>query len=186
MTFNETMVRVRSSRTHFANACADLLGRGRPFRKTSVMLDSGRKEDKRAVNPAPAWRLSACRAYITIQMADPPLARPPSRSAQVGEALVPAATSFRASISPAAMARSKARSAAAPTELQPYHDTASGTNSHSPGAVAIGRNTPGVSLCSCAGAGYIDSRCRLIGLSEAFGSRRRGRLSLRLRRRFGN
>ena len=84
-----------------------------------------------------------------------------------------------------AMARSMARPAAVTTKLQPHHDTASGTDSHSPGAIAIGRNTPGVSLCSRTGASYIDSRCRLIGLSEAFCSCRIGRRLL-LRRRFGN
>jgi hypothetical protein len=80
------------------------------------------------------------------------------------------------SVCHSAMARSKARSVAALTELQPHHDTASGTDSHSPRAIAIGRNTPGVSLCSCTSASYIDSRCRLIGLSEAFCACRIGRL----------
>jgi hypothetical protein len=56
------------------------------------------------------------------------------------------------SVCHSAMARSKARSVAALTELQPHHDTASGTDFHSPRAIAIGRNTPGVSLCSCPGA----------------------------------
>jgi hypothetical protein len=76
------------------------------------------------------------------------------------------------------------RPAAVPAELQPYRSSESGTDSHSPGAVAIGGNAPRIPLRHRGGIRQVDRVRGFICLPEAFCSSRRSRLLLR--RRFGN
>lgn len=175
-----------------ANACVDLLGRGRPLRKTSVTLAAGQRREAHCKFGARTAALSPPRichdlisgGELTIDPTTIAVKANKESPDTVCDVISSLDYAGRRKSRPFGYGRSKARSAAVPTEPQPYRNTASGTDSHSPGAFPISRHAPGISLRCCRGVSYIDGRCGLIGLSEAFCSRGIGRLLLR--RRFGN